>query len=340
MRLLSLLTVLLFTIVSAGCGGGTEPAPADPRPAIGLLLDSLEHERWHRDRDLFVKRVEELHGTVQVRTADGDAGKQAAEATALLDAGVKVLVVVPTDLEKAAAIVQAATARKVPVISYDRLIRNAEIALYVSFDNVKVGRMQALQLLQAAPRGNYVLLGGAENDYNARLVRDGQMEVLKPAIASGAVRIVADPWIPAWDAAEARTAMAAALKKTRRVAAVVASNDAIAGGAIEALSAAGLAGKVPVSGQDADLAACQRIVAGTQSMTVYKPLQPLARMAAFEAMKLAEGGTVDKGVTVNNGAAEVPARLLEPISVDKGNIDATVVRDGYHTREEVYGKTD
>jgi D-xylose transport system substrate-binding protein len=168
-------------------------------------------------------------------------------------------------------------------------------------------------------------------------VRDGQLEVLKPAIASGAVRVVADSWIPGWDAAEARTAMTGALKKTRRVAAVVASNDAIAGGAVEALNGAGLAGKVPISGQDADLAACQRIIAGTQTMTVYKPLIPLARMAAFEAMKLAEGEAIDKSTTVNNGTGEVPARLLEPISVDKGNIDATVIRDGYQKREDVYG---
>ena len=339
MRSLRIPTILLFALAAFGCGGdgAPKPPPRDTRPVIGLLLDRLEHERWTRDRDLFTKRVEELRGKVLVRTGDGDPDKQAAEATALLDAGIKVLVVVPTDLEKASAIVKAAAARKVPVISYDRLIRNAEVALYVSFDNVKVGRMQASALLDAAPKGNYVLLGGAENDYNAKLVRDGQLEILKPAIASGAVRVVADPWIPGWDAAEARTAMTGALKKTRRVAAVVASNDAIAGGAVEALTGAGLAGKVPISGQDADLAACQRIIAGTQTMTVYKPLIPLARMAAFEAMKLAEGEAIDKSTTVNNGTGDVPARLLEPISVDKGNIDATVIRDGYQKREDVYG---
>ena len=338
MRGSRLLVFLLFVFSLAGCGGGTPtPPPQDTRPKIGLLLDRLEHERWHRDRDLFVKRVEELRGTVLVRSGDGDPAKQAAEAEALLGEGVKVLVVVPTDLEKAGAIVTAAAARKVPVVSYDRLIRNADIALYVSFDSVKVGRMQASTLLEQAPKGNYVLLGGAENDHNARLVRDGQLEVLKPAISSGAVRIVAQPWIPGWDAAEARKAMEAALKKSRRIAAVVASNDAIAGGAIEALEAAGLAGKVPVSGQDADLAACRRIVAGTQAMTVYKPLTPLARMAAVESMRLAEGQELVKGQTLDNGAKQVPARLLEPISVDKRTLDLTVISDGYHKRDEVYG---
>jgi D-xylose transport system substrate-binding protein len=228
----------------------------------------------------------------------------------------------------------------VPVISYDRLIRNADLALYVSFDNVKVGRMQAEYLLEAAPKGNYILLGGAENDHNARLVRDGQLEVLKPAVTRGAVRIVAQPWIPGWDAEEARGAMQTVLKKNKRVAAVVASNDAIAGGAIEVLNALGLAGKVPVSGQDADLAACRRIVAGTQSMTVYKPLSPLARMAAVEAIRLTKGEQSKQLSTINNGRKDVPAALLEPISVDKGTLDLTVISDKYHTRQEVYGGTE
>jgi D-xylose transport system substrate-binding protein len=342
MRISRSFSLLLFLIActAAGCGGGGQkPAPQDTRPKIGLLLDRLEHERWARDRDLFVKRVEELGGTVQVRSGDGDPEKQASEGKALLDAGVKVLVIVPTDLEKAASIVADASARKVPVISYDRLIRNADLALYVSFNNVNVGRMQAEALLEAAPKGNYVLLGGAENDHNAKLVRDGQLEVLKPAISSGAIRIGAQPWIPGWNTNEARSAMEAVLKKNKRIAAVVASNDAIAGGAIEAMTAAGLAGKVPVSGQDADLQACRRIVAGTQTMTVYKPLSPLARMAAVEAIRFVTGDQSKQPSTTDNGMKDVPTALIEPISVDKGTLDVTVISDGYHTREEVYGGT-
>jgi D-xylose transport system substrate-binding protein len=302
-----------------------------------LLLDDLRQERWQRDRDLFVSRAEELHGHVDVRTGEGNPDTQLKVANELLDAGVKVLVVVPNDLEKAVAIVDAASAKKVPVISYDRLIRNADVALYVSFDNVKVGRMQAEALLNKTPRGNYVLLGGAQSDNNAHLVRDGQMEVLKPAVASGAVKIVADPWIDRWDEAEAKTAMANILKKTKNVAAVVASNDSIAKGAIDALTEANLADKVAVSGQDAEIGACQRIVAGTQTMTVYKPLKPLARMAAGAAMSLAKGQPIDSLVKVNNGKKDVPARLLDPISVDKSSLDVTVISDGYHTRAEVYG---
>ena len=329
-------------LAMAGCGGG-DSAPRPPAAAvgpikIGLLLDSLENERWHHDRDLFVARVEELHAKVEVRDGAGDHAKQLEAARQLLDAGVKTLVVVPHDLDKAKEIVALAAERKVPVISYDRLIRGADVALYVSFDNVKVGRMQAEALLTAAPRGNYVLLGGSPTDNNAKLVRDGQLEVLKPAIASGAVKIVAEPFVLNWDGALARQEMAAAMKKTRSIAAVVASNDATATGAAEALATAKLSGKVALSGQDADLAACQRIVAGTQTMTVYKPLKALARMAAGSAVTLARGEAVDSLVKVNNGLKDVPARLLEPIAVDKSNIDATVISDGYQKKDEVYPK--
>ena len=338
MRVMQIVAVAA-ALATAGCGGGEpvpKPAADTGRVRIGLLLDSLENERWQHDRDLFVARVEELHAKVDVRDGAGDHAKQVEAARQLLDAGVKALVVVPHDLEKAKEIVALAAERKVPVISYDRLIRDADVALYVSFDNVKVGRMQAEALLAAAPRGNYVLLGGAPTDNNAKLVRDGQLEVLKPAIASGAVKIIAQPFVLNWDTALAKQQMAAALKKTKSIVAVVASNDATATGAADALADAKLSGKVALSGQDADLVACQRIVAGTQTMTVYKPLRSLARMAAGSAVTLAKGEAVDSLMKVNNGFKDVPSRLLEPIAVDKTNIDVTVISDGYQTKDAVY----
>jgi D-xylose transport system substrate-binding protein len=336
------MAAMAAAVLTVACGGDSAPKPkaADTGPLkVGLLLDSLDTERWQRDRDLFVTRAEELFAKVEVRTGDGTHEKQLAAAKELLDLGVKSLVLVPHDLERAKEIVAEAAARKVPVISYDRLVREADVALYVSFDNVKVGRMQAEALLAAAPKGNYILLGGSPTDNNAKLVREGQLEVLKPAISSGAIRVVADPWIQNWDANLAKDETSAALKKARNVVAVVASNDATASGAAEALSGAKLLGKVALSGQDADLAACQRIVSGTQTMTVYKPLKALARMAAGSAVTLAKGEAVDSLVKVNNGLKDIPARLLEPISVNKTNIDVTVISDGYQTRDAVYQRT-
>jgi D-xylose transport system substrate-binding protein len=333
--------LLALTFLAVGCGGGEPHAKKAqaPKLTVALLLDSLTHERWHRDRDLFVERAKELGADVIVKAADGDAALQEQQAREALDAGAKALVVVAVDTEKAAAIVAAAAEKKVPVISYDRLIRNADVTLYVSFDNVKVGRMQAEYLLNLAPKGNYVLIGGSPTDSNAQLLRQGQMEMLKSGIAAGSVKIVADPWADGWAAEKAQEAMTAALKKAgNKVAAVVASNDSEASGVVEALTAANLAGKVPVSGQDAELAAMRRIVAGTQAMTVYKPIRPLARMAAGAAVSMAKGQTEDGLVMVNNGKKDVPSRLLEPISVDKENMDRTVIADGFHKQAEVYQK--
>jgi D-xylose transport system substrate-binding protein len=337
-RVAAVLLAVACTVT--GCGGGSsQKKAAAPQLRVGLLLDSLTEERWQRDRDLFVERAKELGADVLVKAANGDAALQEQQAREMLNDGVKVLVVVPVDTEKAAAIASAAAEKKVPVISYDRLIRNADVTLYVSFDNVKVGRMQAEYLLNQAPKGSYILIGGSPTDNNAKLLRQGQMEMLNSGIKAGSIKIVADPWADGWSAEKAKEETAAALKKANnKVAAVIASNDGTAGGAIEALTAAGLAGKVPVSGQDAELDALRRIVAGTQAMTVYKPIRPLARMAAGAAVNMAKGQTEDGLVNINNGLKDVPARLLEPISVDKENMDRTVIADGYHKQAEVYQK--
>ncbi len=331
-----LVGVVLAALLAAACGGSPPEGHAADRTMVGLVFDTLREERWERDRDLFVARARELGVEVAVRAADGDAERQHALAGELLADGVDVLVIVPTDLDRAGEIVRAAASHGVPVVSYDRLIRNADVALYVSFDNVKVGRLQAEALLEAQPSGRYVLLGGSPTDNNARLVREGQLAVLQPAIDAGRVRIVADRWVQGWDPDRAAQTVGEVLRRTRDVQAIVASNDSTASGAVAALTAARLAGRVAVSGQDADLDACQRIIDGTQTMTVYKPLRPLARMAAGAAVNLARGESVDSLVKVNNGLKDVPARLLDPIAVDRTNIDVTVIADGYHPREAVY----
>jgi D-xylose transport system substrate-binding protein len=164
------------------------------------------------------------------------------------------------------------------------------------------------------------------------------MKVLEPAIKRGDVRIVGDPWAEGWRAEEAQRLTEEALKRSRgRLHAVLASNDGTAGGVIGALEARGIAGKVLVTGQDAEVAGLRRIVAGTQSMTVYKPIRSLANLAARNAVRLAEGEEVYTATTVNNGMKQVPAMLLEPIVVDKGNIEYTVISDGFQKREDVFG---
>ena len=300
-------------------------------------MDTLKEERWQRDRDLFVERAKELGADVLVQAADSDDKVQTQQAENLLTQGVNVLVVIPHNGEVAASIVEASHRQNVPVVSYDRLIRNSEPDLYISFDNEKVGELQARYLIERAPKGNYVLIGGAPTDNNATLFRQGQMNVLKPAIDRGDIKIVADQWARDWLASEALRHTENALTQAHNnVVAVVASNDGTAGGAIQALEEQKLASKVLVSGQDADLAGLQRIIAGTQSMTVYKPVAQLARRAAEAAVALARHEKVESTSAINNGKVDVPSVLLEPIVVDKNNIVDTVIKDGYQKLDDVY----
>ncbi len=332
---------ILSTFVSA-CGPSPERAPQreeEPRPKIGLLMDTMEEgERWPRDRDLFVERAKEREADVLVESAERDDARQLKQAESLLDRGVKVLVVVPHSAEAAARIVEVAKKRSVPVICYDRLILNADVDLYMSYDNRQIGEQQAQFLRNRASSGNFILLGGAPTDHNAKLIREGQMTALEDAVKRKDIRIIADPWVPDWRADAAMTLTEGALKKANnQVAAIVASNDITAGGAIQALEKHGLAGKVLVSGQDANLDAVRRIVNGTQAMTVYKPLRPLARGAADAAVRMATGEKVEGTSTVDNGLKQVQALLLTPIAVHKDLIDQIIIRDKFYTREQVYG---
>jgi D-xylose transport system substrate-binding protein len=337
--------IALLSALLTACGGGSSQRAAratqEPSLKIGLLMDTLaEGERWTRDRDLFVERAKQLDAGVLVETAERDDAKQLQQAESLLERNVKALVIVPHSSEAAGKIVEAAKKRSVPVISYDRLILNADVDLYMSYDNRAVGELQAQYLRNRAPSGNYILLGGAPTDYNAKLIREGQLAALDDAIKRGDIKIVADPWTPDWRADEAEKLTAAALKKAQnKVAAIVASNDITAGGAIKALEKAGLAGKVLVSGQDANLEAVRRLVAGTQAMTVYKPLRPLARNAAQEAVRMAKGEKVEGTSTIDAGSKKVSAVLFTPTVVHKGLVDQILIREKFYSREQVYGTT-
>src|SRR5436190_2529802 len=196
--------------------------------------------------------------------------------------------------------------------------------------------MQGKYALDNKPKGNYVLIGGSPTDNNALLLRDGQMNVLKAAIDRGDIKIISDQFAKEWKAEEALRITEDALTKTNNnIQAIVASNDGTAGGAISALPPQ-LVGKVLVTGQDAALDAVQRVVDGKQTMTIYKPIQPLAFAAVDSAIKLAKGEKIETKDKINNGKLDVPALLFEPMVLDKNNVMQTVIKDGYHKLEDVY----
>jgi D-xylose transport system substrate-binding protein len=304
---------------------------------IGFSMDTLKEERWQRDKALVEARAKEVGATVDVQVANSDDSVQTKQCDNMLTKGVDVLIVAPHNGEIAASIVEKAHAAGVPVISYDRLIKNSDVDLYVSHQVEKMGEMQADYALKHVPKGNYVLIGGAPTDNNALLLRKGQMNILKPAIDRGDVKIITDQFAKDWKAEEAQRITEDSLTKTKNdVQAVVASNDGTAGGAISALDVAGLTGKVLVTGQDAQLDAIQRIAKGTQTMTIYKPIKPLADSAVDNAIKLAHGEAINAVDKVNNGKMDVPSILQEPQAVDKDNLMTTVIKDGYHKMEDVY----
>jgi D-xylose transport system substrate-binding protein len=330
---------LLFLL--AACHPGHEESRRQSHAAgpvkIGFSMDSLQLERWQHDRDAFVARAKELGAEVYVQSADGVDAVQVRQCENLLTLGIDVLVIVPHNGEVMASAVRSAKAQGVPVVSYDRLIRNSDVSLYISFDNKRIGKLQAQYLFDRAKTGNYMLEGGAPTDNNAHLIRDGQMEVLDPAVKRGDIKIVGDQWAKDWLPNEALRHTEDALARVNNdVVAVVASNDSTAGGVVQALEEQNLAGRVLVSGQDADLPAVQRVAAGTQSMTIYKPIAPLARRAAEAAVALARGEPVVSDATVDNGFKKVSAVLLDPVVVDRNNVMTTVVKDGFLKMEDVY----
>nr|WP_186668467.1 D-xylose ABC transporter substrate-binding protein [Sporosarcina sp. BP05] len=304
---------------------------------IGFSMDTLLEERWLRDRDLFKEAVEALGAEIEIVAANGDDALQISQAEALIQSGIDLLVIVPHNAEATAAIVHKAHLAGIQVIAYDRLVKNANLDLYVSFDNEQVGEMQAKAITALVPKGNYVIIGGAITDNNAHLLKKGVFTVLRPYIERGDIKIIYDQWTEDWTPMNAQANMEEALRTTnKQIDAVIAANDATAGGAIQALAAAGLAGQVPVAGQDADLAGVQRIVTGTQTMTVYKPIKMLTQEMAKLAVAMAKGEKVSAEQKVNNGKIEVPSVLLTPIAVNEYNLESTVIFDGFHSFKDVY----
>ena len=335
--LLLLAAFLLAACVKGPESGNTGRSAKQGGPVrIGFSMDTLKEERWQRDKALVEQRCKEVGAECEIQVANGDDAVQTKQCDNFLTKGVDVLIVAPHNGQIAASIVEAAHRQGVPVISYDRLIRNADVDLYVAHQVVQIGQMQAQYALDHAPKGNYVLIGGSQTDNNALLLMDGQMSVLQPAVDRGDIKIVTKQFAREWLASEAlRITEDALTRNNNNIQAIVASNDGTAGGAISALPPQ-LVGKVLVTGQDAALDAVQRVVEGKQTMTIYKPIQPLAFSAVDAAIKLAHKEKVDTKDTINNGKKDVPSILHQPQVVDKSNVMDTVIKDGYHKLEDVY----
>jgi D-xylose transport system substrate-binding protein len=282
------------TAAASGAAQSSAPAAGSDEIFVGFSLPTQSIERWVKDGENMKALCDKEGIKLVTQIANDDAGKQIAQCENLIAQGVDVLVIAPHDAEAAATIVEKAHAENIPVISYDRLILNAEVDYYVSFDSVEVGRLQGKYALEHAPEGNYVILSGDAADNNAKLFKQGAMEMLDPAIQSGKIKVVADQAVKGWDPANALRIVEDALTNNdNNIAAIVCPNDGTAGAAVEALTVQGLAGKVVVTGGDCDSVAVKRIYDGTQSMTVLKDINLLAEATVKAVKQIKAGETVE-----------------------------------------------
>ncbi len=324
-------------------------AAASSGGTIALLLPETKTTRYETaDKPDFEAKMKELCPDCQIiySNANQDATQQLSQAEAALTNGAQVLVLDPVDSAAAATIADKAKAQGVPVIAYDRLILNSDgVNYYISFDNEEVGKLQAQSLVDELNSMNVqnpsiVMINGSPTDNNAGLFKQGAHSVFDPLVSAGKLTIAKEYDTPDWSPDQAQNEMQQALTAlSNKVDGVYAANDGTAGGAIAAMKAAGLQPLPPVTGQDAELAGIQRILAGEQYMTVYKAIKPEAEAAAQLAYDLLTQTTVPadmtNGKTVNNGTIDVPSVLLTPIAVTKDNIKDTVVADGFWSVSDI-----
>ncbi|MCR4850575.1 MAG: substrate-binding domain-containing protein [Lachnospiraceae bacterium] len=339
-RKLIIFATIMAVLLSSGCSAKETQTKEnnkiqEDKLKIGMCFDSFVIERWQRDRDVFVQAAKELGAEVNVQNANGDVEEQKKQIDYFIKKDMDVIVIVCIDSDALSDSVKDAKDAGIKVIAYDRLINNADIDLYVSFDNEMVGTLMGQALVDnGLSGGSVIMIGGSPTDNNVSLVNNAFMKVME----DNDVGIMDITYCDGWRAELASDYVYANKEMVSQCDAIMCGNDNLASQVVSALSVQRMAGEKLVTGQDADLEACQRIVEGTQLMTVYKPVEKLAHRAAECAVALGkdEELTGDDIGTMDNGKADIPYVKLEPIMVTKDNIDETIINSGFHMRDEVY----
>jgi D-xylose transport system substrate-binding protein len=335
---------ILAVILLAGCGTAAEEVQKESKETqqveIGISFDSFVIERWLRDRDMFVSTAKSLGADVNVQSANGMVDEQISQIRYFIKKKVDVIVVIAIDGDALSDVIGEAQNAGIKVVCYDRLIGNANADLYISFDNEKVGALMGEALIEACPEGgNIFAIYGSPTDHNVEQVQTG----LENALEGSNLQIVYSDYCDNWLAELAFDSVNTGLSVEPDIVGVMCGNDDLAGQAVKALAENRMAGEVAVVAQDADLAACQRIVEGTQTMTVYKPVELEAKAAAILAVALAEGEDItDESCqeqvtkTISDGTYDIPYYSIDPIAVTAENMDEVIINGGFHAREDVY----
>ncbi len=328
--------MMASVLLMSGCGSQTAEDndmtdKSDDEIEIGMCFDSFVIERWQKDRDVFVATASNLGATVNVQNANGDVDKQIAQIEYLIDKGVDCLVIIPIDGDELADVIAEAKEKGIAIVCYDRLISNVDADLYISFDNEAVGTMMG-QALAKTGAEDVVMICGPLTDNNVPMVNSGFCNVME----ENGIQILDTYYCDGWKAELGGSYVYDNSEIIEEADAIMCGNDDIATAVIRALAVGQLAGTIPVVGQDADLTACQHIVEGTQTMTVYKPVSDLAEEAATLSVALAKGEDIDVTEVINDGSYKIPYVAVEPTAVNVENIDEVIIGGGYHTKEDVY----
>ncbi len=342
--LLLCILIMINAITLFGCKEKNEEISNDEEEdeiIVGFSMGTLMEDRWIRDRDAFIGEADKHDITVIVTNANNDSDLQYEQVQDMLKQGIDVLVIAPNDCFVEARCVEAAKDQNVPVISYDRLVSNADVDMYISFDHRQVGVLMAQYMVEHAPEGGYIIVNGSKTDNNSTMINDGAMSVLQPYIRDKRIEILDQTWVDGWKRETAYDFVAEELVgNVDKVKAVLCGNDSMAWGVIDALSEAQIAEQVVVVGQDADLVACQRIVDGKQALTIYKPIKKLVEKTVEVCLQLVNGEDITNHGTIDDGAYQVPYIFIDVQAVTKDNIDDTVIKDGFHLYEDVYQTED
>lgn len=325
-------TLLAVLAASAACAAMPAFASKD-KPVIGFSIADLQEERWAKDRDFFIASAKALGAEVIVQNADGDIAKQTSQVENLISKKVDAIVIVPKDASTLTNACKEAHKAGIKIVAYDRLIKSPDVDMYISFDNERVGKMQGDALMAALPKGNIYVMSGDPGDNNAKMFKAGAMSAIKPFVDKGAIKILGEQAVQGWKPENAlKIAENVLTQFNNKIDGFLAPNDGTAGGIIQALAGQKLDGKVPVTGQDADVAAIRRIIAGTQLMTVYKSLNVIGTESAKITVALIKGQKPAQKVVKVEGVDSV---LLDPIAITKANIQ--ILLDDKHVTKEQIG---
>ncbi len=339
-KMISVLLLLILLLLTACASEGAEAVEkkgaekGDGPVMIGLTFDSFIIERWERDRDIFVSTAKDLGAEVNVQNAGGNVKKQKEQIDYFIDRKMDVIVIVAVDSDALSNEVRKARDAGIRVIAYDRLVNNADVDLYISFNNETVGKFMADAIIAGTGgKGRILKINGPSKDNNVSLINRG----FDDEIRDSGIEVIDTYYASEWKGEEAFNYLSEHPEQADSVDAVMCGNDSLAGQAVRYYSEKRRAGNVVIVGQDADLDACQRVVEGTQAMTVYKPIERLAKQAAQWAVDLVKGSRTAEA-TIHDGKYDVPYVSIEPMMVNRDNIDSIIIGSGFHLREDVYLK--